>query len=378
MSTQKIGRYEIERKLGEGGMAVVYLARDPLTKRQVAVKMLLMPSQQFEIGRQLRARFEREAEIVAALEHPHIVPIHDFGEHDGQPFIVMRYMTGGSLADRLKQRGRLSLAETAGIIRKLASALDDAHRRGGVHRDLKPANILFDGRGEPYVSDFGIAKLGEAAGRLTGTGAAIGTPAYMSPEQVRGEKELDGRSDVYSLGVVIFEMLTGQTPYNADTPGKLMLKHVLDSVPRISAADPTLPAGCDAIILRALAKSRDDRYANAGDLADDLTQLVAAATATAPTMIDAPPPQIDRPFVTPQPLPHTHTPTPSALTTPPPAGRGGRGVRTIAALVVGAILIGIIALGGAFAVSQFFNPVNRATATNAVAIVVTTPPPTHT
>ncbi len=304
MSTQKIGRYEIERKLGEGGMAVVYLARDPLTKRQVAVKMLLLPSQQFEIGKQLRARFEREAEIVAALEHPHIVPIHDFGEHDpdpsggagGQPFIVMRYMTGGSLADRLKQHGRLSLAETAGIIHKLASALDDAHRRGVVHRDLKPANILFDGRGEPYISDFGIAKLGEAAGHLTGTGAAIGTPAYMSPEQVQGEKELDGRSDVYSLGVVIFEMLTGQTPYNADTPGKLMLKHVLEPAPRISTADPTLPAGCDAILLRALAKSHDDRYATAGDLADDLTQLAAAAVATAPTMIDppsdAPPAQI--------------------------------------------------------------------------------------
>ncbi len=374
MSTQKIGRYEIERKLGEGGMAVVYLARDPFTKRQVAVKMLLMPSQQFEIGRQLRARFEREAEIVAALEHPHIVPIHDFGEHDGQPFIVMRYMTGGSLADRIKQRGRLSLAETADIIRKLASALDDAHQRGVVHRDLKPTNILFDGRGEPYVSDFGIAKLGEAAAHLTGTGAAIGTPAYMSPEQVQGEKELDGRSDVYSLGVVIFEMLAGQTPYNADTPGKLMLKHVLEPVPRISTADPTLPAGCDAIILRALAKSRDDRYATAGDLADDLTQLAA----TTPTMIDTPLPQIDRPSVTPQPaapqpLPHTHTPTPPVETFAKRA-TSLRGVWTIAAVVVGVILIVIIAIcGGTFAISQFFNPVNRATATNAVAMIATAP-----
>ncbi len=412
MSTQKIGRYEIERKLGEGGMAVVYLARDPLTKRQVAVKMLLLPSQQFEIGRQLRARFEREAEIVAALEHPHIVPIHDFGEHDpdpsggagGQPFIVMRYMTGGSLAERIKQRGRLSLAETAGIIRKLASALDDAHRRGIVHRDIKPANILFDGRGEPYVSDFGIAKLGEAAGHLTGTGAVIGTPAYMSPEQVRGEKELDGRSDVYSLGVVIFEMLTGQTPYNADTPGKLMLKHVLEPVPRISTADPTLPAGCDAILLRALAKSHDDRYATAGDLADDLTQLAAAAVATAPTMIDTPLPtpaartggsetrpdmkmpapltEIDRPPVTPLPvapqrLPPTHTSTPPVEALPPvetfakhATSLQGRRVRVIAAIAIGAILL---TLGGAFAISQFFNPVNRATATNAVAIIATTP-----
>ena len=183
----------------------------------------------------------------------------------------------------------------------------------------------------------------------------------MSPEQVQGEKELDGRSDVYSLGATIFEMLTGQTPYNADTPGKLMLKHVLEPVPCISTADPTLPAGCDAIILRALAKSRDDRYASVDDLADDLTQLAATATATAPTMIDTPPPTPARRLklsaLSPLTLPHHPAPsTPSPLLSVQfPTGAPGASRRAggpIAALVVGAILIGIIALGGPFAVSQ--------------------------
>ena len=204
----------------------------------------------------------------------------------------------------------------------------------------------------------------------------------MSPEQVQGEKELDSRSDVYSLGVVIFEMLTGQTPYNADTPGKLMLKHVLEPVPCISTADPTLPAGCDAIILRALAKSRDDRYASVDDLADDLTQLAATATATAPTMIDTPPPTPARRLklsaLSPLTLPHHPAPsTPSPLLSVQfPTGALSASRRAggpIAALVVGAILIGIIALGGPFAVS----PLNRPLSSHhqRIAIVATTPAP---
>ena len=176
MSVTKIGRYEIERELGRGGMAVVLLARDPAMKRQVAVKVL---PRQFTFDPQFRARFQREAEVIAALEHPAIVPIYDFGEYDDQPYIVMRYMPGGSLADRLK-RGALPLAEAARIFTRLASALDEAHARGIIHRDLKPGNILFDQRGDPYISDFGIAKLAETSTTFTGS-AIIGTPAYMSP-----------------------------------------------------------------------------------------------------------------------------------------------------------------------------------------------------
>ncbi|MEK6574306.1 MAG: serine/threonine-protein kinase, partial [Chloroflexota bacterium] len=268
MSVEKIGRYEIERELGRGGMAVVYLARDPFMKRQIAVKVL---PRQFTFDSQFRGRFQREAEIIAALEHPHIVPVHDFGEHEDQPFIVMRHMTGGSLADRLR-KGPLSVAETARIISRLASALDEAHSKGIVHRDLKPGNILFDARGEPYISDFGIAKLAETTASYTGTGV-IGTPAYMSPEQARGEKDLDGRSDIYALGAMLFEILTGKLPYEADTPMGLAVKHITEPVPRILDAKPDLPRGCEMMIERAMAKDRLQRYQTAAELAQDVNRL---------------------------------------------------------------------------------------------------------
>ncbi len=290
-----IGRYQIEKKLGEGGMAVVYLARDPQFGRLVAVKTLLLPPHYSELGKELRARFEREAKIIAALEHPYIVPVYDFGEHEGQPFIVMRYMTGGSLYERL-QHGKLSLPDTAALIQKVASALDMAHKHGIVHRDLKPGNILFDANNEPYVSDFGIAKLKEAATHLTSTGAVVGTPAYMSPEQVQGEKDIDGRSDVYSLGALVFEALTGATPYNADTPGKMMMKHVLEPVPRVLESNPALPPGCDAVIEQAMAKNRDERYVSALALAQDLSRMAEGREP------DAAPPTRLRPKPGPRPI----------------------------------------------------------------------------
>ncbi|MEK7327199.1 MAG: serine/threonine-protein kinase, partial [Chloroflexota bacterium] len=224
---QKFGRYEIERELGRGGMAVVYLARDPYVKRQVAVKVL---PHQFTSDPQFRARFQREAEIIAALEHPHIVPIYDYGEQDEQLFLVMRYMTGGSLADHVR-RGPLSTTEIARIVPPLASALDKAHARGIIHRDLKPGNILFDGDGEPYISDFGIAKLTQGSTMLSGS-ALVGTPVYMSPEQWRGEA-VDGRSDIYALGGMLYEMLSGRLPYEASTPAEVMFKCLMEPPPRL-------------------------------------------------------------------------------------------------------------------------------------------------
>ncbi|MEK6573856.1 MAG: serine/threonine-protein kinase, partial [Chloroflexota bacterium] len=183
---QTIGRYEIQRKFGEGGMAVVYLAHDPNFDRTVVVKVI---QREYSGLAEFRARFSREAKVIAALEHEAIVPVHDFGEHDGQPFIVMRYLTGGTLADRMGH-GPLPLPEVARIVERIADALDYAHSRGVIHRDLKPGNILFDERGKAYLSDFGIAKLADATMKLTGTGI-IGTPAYMSPEQARANTELD-------------------------------------------------------------------------------------------------------------------------------------------------------------------------------------------
>jgi serine/threonine protein kinase len=259
-----IGRYQIEQELGRGGMAVVFLARDPLMNRRVAVKVL---PRQFTYDESFLQRFQREARVIATLEHPAIVPVYDFGEHDGQPYLVMRYMPGGSLSDRL-EKGPLPLPEAAAILNHLAPALDEAHARGMVHRDLKPANVLFDHRRRPYLCDFGIVKLSEgSATALTATGGVVGTPAYMSPEQVRGDVELDGRTDVYSLGVILYEMLTGDKPYHADTPMGLAMKHVLEPVPRILERRPDLPPDCEAVITRALAKEREGRFPTATALA---------------------------------------------------------------------------------------------------------------
>lgn len=275
-SPQQFGRYEIKRELGRGGMATVYLAFDPRFKRDVALKVL---PHEFLHDPTFRVRFEREAQTIAALDHPAIVPVFDFGEQDGQPYFVMRYMPGGSLADRLK-RGPLSLAETGQIFTRLAPALDEAHTKGIIHRDLKPGNILFDQREDAYLSDFGIVKLSEATSTFTGTGV-IGTPAYMSPEQARGEADIDGRSDIYALGAILFEMLTGQTPYKADTPMGLVVKHITEPVPRILDVKPDLPPGCEALITWAMAKNRDERPATASRLAKRLASLARSEPAVA-------------------------------------------------------------------------------------------------
>ncbi|MCG2786109.1 MAG: protein kinase [Anaerolineae bacterium] len=277
MKPENIGRYEVKSELGRGGMATVYKAYDPRFEREVAVKVL--PREMLH-DPQFRVRFEREAKTVASLEHPAIVPVYDVGEEDGQPYFVMRYMTGGSLSERINA-GSLSVLETAKIIERLSSALDEAHIKGIVHRDLKPGNILFDHIGEPYVSDFGIAKIAQAQGAATVTGGGIiGTPAYMSPEQAQGDK-VDGRSDIYALGVIVFEMLTGRQPYEADTPMAVVVKHITDPVPHILDVNPNLPADLEHIIERAMAKNRDERYANAREFA---IALMAVARGESPTV----------------------------------------------------------------------------------------------
>ena len=265
----KIGRYEIKSELGRGGMATVYRAYDPSFAREVAIKVLpreMMHDPQF------RARFEREIKMVAALEHPSIVPVYDVGEEDGQPYFVMRFMTGGSLSSRIAN-GKIELEETARIVGKIAQGLTYAHKKGIIHRDLKPDNILFDDNDDPFISDFGIAKLTEStSGGLTGSGVMIGTPAYMSPEQATG-KDIDGRSDVYGLGVIVYQMLSGQQPYNADTPMGVAIKHVTEPVPEILTVNPSLPYDVDQIIRSSMAKDKTKRYATALDLAKALNKV---------------------------------------------------------------------------------------------------------
>jgi serine/threonine protein kinase len=267
MEPTKFGRYEIKGEIGRGGMATVYHAYDPRFEREVAIKVL--PREMLH-DPQFRTRFEREAKTVAMLEHPAIVPVYDFGEEEGQPYFVMRYMTGGSLSDRMK-KGPMTVKDAAHLLTHLGPALDEAHAKGIIHRDLKPGNILYDQYNEPYVSDFGIAKLSEAQTNVTGS-AIVGTPAYMSPEQAQGEG-VDGRSDIYGLGVILFEMLTGQQPYHGDTPMSVVVKHITDPVPHILDVKPDLPGDIEAVIEKAMAKDRNERFQTVKALAEALNAV---------------------------------------------------------------------------------------------------------
>ncbi len=269
MNPEKIGRYEIKSELGRGGMATVYRAYDPRFEREVALKVL---PREFMHDGSFRIRFEREAKTIASLEHPAIVPVYDVGEDDGQPYFVMRLMPGGSLSDVIS-KGPIALKEAARIMNRLGPALDEAHAKGIIHRDLKPGNILFDRSNEPYISDFGIAKIAQSQGSSTVTGGAIiGTPAYMSPEQAQGDP-LDGRSDIYAMGVILYEMLAGAQPYQATTPMAVVVKHITDPIPHILDWNPSLPAGIEAIIEKAMAKNPDQRFSTAGEMAIALNVL---------------------------------------------------------------------------------------------------------
>jgi serine/threonine protein kinase len=263
------GRYEIKAELGRGGMATVYHAFDPHFQRDVALKIL---PRVFLHDQSFRERFIREARAIAALEHWAIVPVHDYGEEDEQPFFVMRYMSGGSLLDRI-QGGRLALEEVIPIVDRIAAALDFSHRRDVIHRDVKPANILFDQEGDAYLSDFGIVKLTEATAQLTGSGF-VGTPTYMAPEMVR-EGGVTPLIDVYALGVTLFQALTGVPPYKADTPMGTALAHATEPIPDICVRCPGLPVEMQEVVERALAKDSSKRYQSAGALAADLRDVAS-------------------------------------------------------------------------------------------------------
>ena len=277
-----VDRYRIERELGAGGMATVYLAEDLKHHRQVAVK-LLHPDLIASIGAE---RFLREIETVAGLAHPHILPLHDSGAADGLFFYVMPYVKGASLRDRLTRERQLPLEDALQIAREVADALSYAHCRGVIHRDIKPENILLQ-EGHAVVVDFGIACAVAAAGgaNLTATGMAVGTPAYMSPEQVAGSRDLDGRSDLYSLGCVLYEMLAGVPPFAAATAESLVFQHLTATPRRVTELRPAVPAAVAEALQRALAKTPADRGATLAQFADALRaseRSSGAVSSTAP------------------------------------------------------------------------------------------------
>jgi len=269
--------YSIEGEIGRGGMGVVYRARDEKLKRLVAIKVL-PPELAFRAD--IRARFMREAETAARISHPNVVPIHTVGEADDLVYFVMGYVDGESLAVRLKRRGRLSIEEARRICRETADALSSAHQQGVIHRDVKPDNILLEGtRGRVMVTDFGIAKaLSAEGGTLTEAGIAIGTPAFMSPEQAAGEREIDGRSDIYSLGVVTYQMVTGELPFQAPTVPGLLMKQISEEPTPVDQKRPEVPPEFGQTVMRCLEKDPERRWPTA----DALRRALETGTYTPP------------------------------------------------------------------------------------------------
>jgi tRNA A-37 threonylcarbamoyl transferase component Bud32 len=263
-------QYEVEQEIGRGGMSVVFRARDRRLNRQVAIKVL-PPELAYDPA--IRTRFTREAQTAAQLSHAHIVPIYDVGERDGVAHFVMALITGGNLADLLAREPRQPIDEARRLLWEIADALAYAHLRGVIHRDIKPDNILLDaapGGGRAMVTDFGIARAIEAGTRLTITGAAVGTPTYMSPEQAMGEREIDGRCDIYSLGVIGYQMLAGRVPFAAANPMALLLKHVGERPRPIADLRPDAPKSLRDAIERAMMKEAEDRWPTAAALRDAL------------------------------------------------------------------------------------------------------------
>lgn len=262
------GQYEIESEIGRGGMSVVYHGRDRRLNRPVAIKVL-PPELAHEAA--IRTRFTREAQMAAQLAHAHIVPIYDVGEQDGLAYFVMAIVHGGNLGTLLTREPRQPVDEARRLLAEIADALAYAHLRGVIHRDIKPDNILLDeNSGRAMVTDFGIARAMEGSSRLTATGIAVGTPAYMSPEQALGDRDVDGRSDIYSLGVLGYQMLTGRLPFSAGNSMALLLKHVSEAPRPIAELRTDAPKSLREAVERALMKSPEDRWPSAASMREAL------------------------------------------------------------------------------------------------------------
>ena len=273
-------RYRIVRELGAGGMATVYLAEDLKHHRQVALKVL-RDDLTASLGKE---RFLREVSIAAGLTHPHILPLHDSGEAAGHLFYVMPYVDGPSLRQKLQRAGELPIADAVRVLRDVADAMAHAHKRGVVHRDLKPENVMLTER-HAMVTDFGVAKaLTEATGRqtLTTAGVALGTPAYMSPEQATADPHMDHRSDVYSFGVLAYELLTGRTPFSGGSPQEMLAAHVTTAASPVTNYRASIPPALAALVMKCLEKKPADRWQRAEELIPQLEAVLTPSGGTTP------------------------------------------------------------------------------------------------
>jgi hypothetical protein len=352
---QRLGQYEITALLGKGGMATVYRATQTSMGRDVAIKVI--KPDLAEVG-DFVTRFEREARTVASLSHPYILKVFDYGHEGELVYLVMELLKGGSLADQIR-RGAFTPAETLRALDQIGSALDYAHELGIIHRDLKPQNVLLDGKGNAHLTDFGIAKILSATVALTQSGTAMGTPAYMSPEQWQG-LPLDSRADIYALGVMLYEMLTGRLPFDAETPFSMMHMHVNQPPPSVRDRRADLPPAVEQVIQRALAKNREDRFASAGELVEAFRtalsgQPVAAQAGTSSAAAGTPAP-------TRQPAAQAATIVESLPSDTSAPRRSNRALL----LGLGALVVAVVVIGGGLAVLS-----GRATPTEVVQGMVT-------
>lgn len=279
---QNVGPYRIVEPLGQGGMASVFKAYHPALDRYVALKVL-HPA--FLQDPNFKARFQREARVVAKLEHPNIVPIYDFSDGGGQPYLVMKYIEGRTLKSLLSE-GPVDLRTGLEIVEAVGLGLGYAHQRGILHRDIKPSNVLLGHDGGIYLADFGLARIAQAGESTLSSDMLLGTPQYISPEQARGERDLDAGTDLYSLGVVLYELVVGRVPFNADTPFSIIHDHIYTPLPMPRQVNPRVPEAIERVLLKALAKERKDRF---DDVASMLQAFQQAATGqTAPAAPDEP------------------------------------------------------------------------------------------
>ncbi|MBN2086236.1 MAG: serine/threonine protein kinase [Anaerolineales bacterium] len=274
---QNVGPYRILEQLGQGGMATVYKAYHAGLDRYVAIKVLHAA---FREDPSFTARFTREARVVAKLEHPNIVPIYDYSEYEGQPYLVMKFIEGETLKSRLAH-GPLSATEAVRVIQTVGAALAYAHSKGILHRDIKPSNVLLTPEGGIYLADFGLARIAQSGESTLSTDMMLGTPHYISPEQAQGVKNLDAGTDIYSLGVVMYELSVGRVPFNADTPFSIIHDHIFTPLPLPRAINPKVPAAVERVLLKALAKDRKDRYADVDSLVGAFQDAVREVTTVA-------------------------------------------------------------------------------------------------
>ncbi len=339
---QTLGQYQIIAQLGHGGMATVYKAYHPRLDRYVAVKVV---HPMFIQDEAFLARFAREAQIVARLDHPHIVPVYDFDEYQGQPYLVMKFIEGTTLKDVLTNK-TLSLDETLKLMPPLADALDYAHRQGVLHRDIKPSNIMIDSAGVPYLTDFGLARVVKSGESSLSHDLLLGTPNYISPEQAQGKADITARTDRYSLGIVLYELVTGQLPFSADTPFAVIHSHIYAPPPAPSTINPAIPPAVDAVLMRALAKDPEARYASAAEMVSAFTAAVRDADLN---KLNAARDQMRAALPVPagEDLPTIQTPTPSIESPVHDKTPGGMPRRVVeASLDFGNISAAIYQLGG--------------------------------